>query len=79
MDKTVSAVAANRHFSRILRGVRKGDSYVVTTHGKPVAPILPAGTEVTSLTKACCRLLARLDAEPVVDVGPWTRDELYDR
>ena len=79
MNKAVSAVEANRHFSRILRGVREGDSYVVTAHGKPVARITPAGAEATSTTEARRQLLARLEAEPIVDAGPWTRDELYDR
>jgi prevent-host-death family protein len=31
MEKTVSAADANRKFSELLRGVRKGLSYVVTS------------------------------------------------
>ena len=30
MDKAVSAAAANRDFSKLLRGVREGRSYVIT-------------------------------------------------
>ena len=37
MDETVSAAEANRAFSRLLRGVRAGRSYLVTAHGRPVA------------------------------------------
>jgi prevent-host-death family protein len=33
---------AGVHFSLILRGVRNGHSYVVTSHGRPVARIVPA-------------------------------------
>ncbi len=42
MDEHVSAADANRRFSRILREVRDGRSYVVTSHGTPVARIVPA-------------------------------------
>jgi antitoxin (DNA-binding transcriptional repressor) of toxin-antitoxin stability system len=37
MERAVSAAVANRKFSQLLRSVREGRSYVVTTHGKPVA------------------------------------------
>jgi prevent-host-death family protein len=39
MDQTISAADANRRFSRILRNVRDGQTFVVTAHGKPVARI----------------------------------------
>ncbi|TIP01752.1 MAG: type II toxin-antitoxin system prevent-host-death family antitoxin, partial [Mesorhizobium sp.] len=42
MDEAVSAADANRRFSYILREVREGQSYVVTSHGRPVARIVPA-------------------------------------
>nr|WP_292230726.1 type II toxin-antitoxin system Phd/YefM family antitoxin [Mesorhizobium sp.] len=38
----MSAADANRRFSHILRAVREGQSYVVTSHGRPVARIVPA-------------------------------------
>lgn len=79
MDKTVSAVEANRRFSHILRSVRAGERYVVTVHGKPVARIAPVGPEMNSVAEARQALFARLAAEPVVDIGHWTRDELYER
>ena len=42
MSESISAADANRHFSQILRGVREeGATYVVTSHGKPVAKIVP--------------------------------------
>ncbi len=33
-DEPVTAAEANRGFSRLLRGVREGASYVVTSHGR---------------------------------------------
>jgi prevent-host-death family protein len=76
MQKVISAAEANRKFSKLLREVRDGRSYVVTSHGRPVAKIAPVGEERNSKAKAA--LLRRLQAQPVIDIGPWTRDELYD-
>lgn len=79
MDETVSAADANRNFSQILRGVREGQTYVVTSHGRPVARIGPADAGERVASEARAALLARLRRQPVVQAGPWTRDELYDR
>lgn len=80
MEKAISAADANRKFSQVLREVREGRSYVVTSHGRPVARIAPVQTPAERSTAASARdsLLARLRREPVVNIGPWTRDELYD-
>jgi len=77
MKKMVSAAEANRKFSELLRGVRSGHSYVVTSHGRPVARIEPVEEE--SRDKAKAALLAHLKSRPVTKpIGRWTRDELYD-
>ncbi len=78
MEEQISAAAANRQFSRLLRGVRDGQSYVVTSHGKPIARIVPASGPPDLARSARAILLARLEDQPVVDVGPWSRDELYE-
>jgi len=78
IDRVVSAADANRRFSELLRGVREGRSFVVTTHGKPVAKLVPAGKADTAGTGARKALLARLRAEAIVEVSRWTRDELYE-
>jgi prevent-host-death family protein len=77
MEETVSAADANRKFSLLLRGVRDGRSYVVTSHGKPVARIVPAGRNEGVATGARAALLSRLEKQPVNDAGRWTRDDLY--
>ena len=80
MDETVSAAEANRRFSRILREVRDGKSFVVTSHGTPVARILPARRDEHVASAAKAVLLARLVSEPVIVVGQrWRRDDLYDK
>jgi len=78
MEKIVSAAEANREFSSLLRGVRQGQTYLVTSHGKPVARIIPAGEQETILARARAALLARLENEPIVEVGRWSRHELYE-
>jgi prevent-host-death family protein len=77
MDEAVSAADANRKFSLILRSVREGRSYVVTSHGRPVAHIIPADRHQSEASGARGALLARLERQPVLDAGRWTRDELY--
>jgi prevent-host-death family protein len=79
MNHTISAAEANRRFSEILRGVRGGQSYVVTAHGKPVARILPCQDSDTAQLAARSALLLRLRGQEASDAGPWTRDELYER
>jgi antitoxin (DNA-binding transcriptional repressor) of toxin-antitoxin stability system len=37
MEKPVSAADATREFSRLLQDVKKGHSYSVTSHRKPLA------------------------------------------
>lgn len=78
MKKAISAADANREFSAVLRHVRRGHSFVVTSHGRPVARIVPfaAGEHVTATARTT--LFKRLAAAPVVAAGRWTRDELYE-
>lgn len=76
--KTISAADANRQFSQILREVREGETYLVTSHGTPVATLAPAGGELRERLRARNTLLARLKAQQATDIGRWTRDELYE-
>ena len=78
MEKPVSAADANRKFSKLLRAVREGQSDVVTSHGRAVARIVPAEKNSAVTRGARAALLKRLRSEPVVTVGRWRRDELYE-
>jgi prevent-host-death family protein len=78
MDEIVTAAEANREFSRLLRGVREGNSYVVTSHGRPVARLVPVADDHDPREKARQELFDRLRKQPVLNAGPWTRDDLYD-
>ena len=79
---TVSATEANRSFSKLLRAVRAGQRVTILSHGEPVAELGPPSVEKDD-REARMKALAELEAHwatltPVV-VGPWTRDELYER
>jgi prevent-host-death family protein len=78
MDESVSATEANRRFSSILRRVREGDSFTVTSHGAPVARIVPVKGTEAARDRAVADLIALLRRQPVAKAGRWTRDELYE-
>ncbi|MGH7815014.1 MAG: type II toxin-antitoxin system Phd/YefM family antitoxin [Candidatus Binataceae bacterium] len=78
MEQSISASDANRKFSELLRNVRAGRSYIVTAHGKPVARIVPADTSAKAKSAAWEALIKRLRSQRAINIGPWTRDELYD-
>lgn len=77
MEKAISAAEANRKFSQVLREVREGHSYVVTSHGKPVARICPPAERMPS-RESREAFFRYLESRPVRNIGRWTRDELYE-
>lgn len=85
MTKTVTATEANRSFSRLLREVERGERIEITSHGRRVAVLEPARDEEDERA-ARKRRLAALEAlkkrwatQKRVTVGPWTREDLYER
>ena len=56
----------------------QGHSYVVTSHGKAVAKIVPVEKNGGVARGARTALVKRLRSEPVVTIGRWSRDELYE-
>ena len=83
MDRAVTASEANRSFSELLRQAEQGEKIAITRHGRVVAMLSPpaADTEAEDRArreKAFAALIAHLEAQPVMNIGPWTRDELYD-
>jgi len=78
MSAAVAAADANRMFSTLLRRARAGHTVVITSHGKPVARLVPVreGDEVTRAARAA--LFSRLRATRATKVRRWTRDELYE-
>lgn len=81
MEKAISAADANRKFSQLLREVKEGRSFVVTSHGRPVARIAPVESKEGRIgnLQAWKALMERLRNQPVTNIGHWTREELYER
>ena len=79
MADPISAAEANRQFSRLLRSVREeGASYIVTSHGKAVAKIVPVDGDDEMRGRARADLLGRLRRQSPTGSRSWTRDQLYE-
>jgi prevent-host-death family protein len=79
MGQTVSAADANREFSKLLGRVREGRTFVITSHGRPVAKIGPVDPREGTASAAKGILLNRLRTQSVSPAARrWTRDQLYE-
>lgn len=78
MSDTVTATEANRGFSELLREVGEGKSFVITSHGRPVARLIPHKLALADRLAARQALFDRLDRQGPTRIEPWTRSDLYD-
>jgi prevent-host-death family protein len=79
MSTAVTAAEANRYFSRLLRDAQDGRSCVITSHGRPVARLVPVTSADIAREAARDALLGRLRSQKATrSIGQWTRDELYE-
>lgn len=81
MERSISATDANREFSRVLSEVSGGATYIVTSHGKPVAKMVPVTPSASDEDAKRRRLIAFLDEmarTPPQNMGPITRDDGYE-
>ena len=80
MSAAVSAADANREFSKLLRRVRDGETVTITSHGRPVAKLVPAGADDRVRVAAWQALMKRLKTQRRRRRVPldWTREDLYD-
>ncbi len=51
---------------------------MITRHARPIARRVPAGKDDDVARSGRAALLARLEGQPVSDVGRWTREALYE-
>ena len=79
MDRMITATEANQRFSELLRDVASGESFTVTSRGKPVARIAPVTDDRERRQKAWNDLMEMSRTLPVRISGPWTREDLYER
>lgn len=75
MDRTITASEANQQFSRLLRNVAKGQTFLVMSRGRPVARVGPVAEAPT--VQPIPQLLDYLETLPRRDGGAWTREDLY--
>ena len=79
---SVTATEANRSFSKLLRAVRRGEKVDITLHGRKIAVLKPVDPEAPTREqrlKALEKLKKHWATVEPVTVGPWTREELYER
>ncbi|CAN5376629.1 hypothetical protein BH10PSE2_BH10PSE2_26300 [soil metagenome] len=81
MERSISATDANREFSRVLNEVAAGETYIVTSRGKPVAKMAPLRPDEVDQGERQRRLHALLDELaklPLMHAGRITRDDGYE-
>jgi prevent-host-death family protein len=76
----ISAADANREFSKLLRRVRAGESVTITSHGRPVAKLVPVTAEDRVRAAARKALFKRLRSQTGEHIPrSWARKDLYER
>jgi prevent-host-death family protein len=78
MTETITAAEANRNFSRCLREARDGTTFIITSHGRPIARLEPINAAEEAAEAARARVIARLRELPPAHLGAFTRDMAYD-
>ena len=74
--KRITATEANRAFSRVLREVAAGTTYIVTSHGRDVATIEPFSEPADGHDTES--LMGFVDTLPRRHAGDWSRADLYE-
>jgi prevent-host-death family protein len=77
MERAISASDANQHFSEMLRDVQDGETFVVTSRGRPVAKVMPV-TDTDRQAAGIDALLAFVAPLPRRNAAGWRRDDLYE-
>ncbi len=81
MEKRVSLRDANQHLSRYVAAVERGDGFVITRRGRPVARLVPVEKDerMTAQQQAALeRTLARMCRGYRLGGERGAREELYD-
>jgi prevent-host-death family protein len=77
MDRAISASDANQRFSELLREVQEGESFVVTSRGRPVARVTPID-DLERQGPAIAALLDFVAGLPRRHAEAWRREDLYE-
>jgi prevent-host-death family protein len=83
MEKQVALREANQRFAQYVRAVERGEAFVITRRGRPVARLVPVETGQRVLTPeqqaARARALERMRQGWDLGGLKFNRDELYER
>lgn len=77
MERAISASDANQHFSEMLRDVQDGETFVVTSRGRPVAKVTPVD-DLDQQGPALDALLDFVATLPRRRAEAWRREDLYE-
>jgi len=80
--RTVSLMVANQQLSRLVRDVERGQRFVITRRGRPIAELVPHVAERTRTPEwvaAYDRMMARLEEGVSLGGLKVNRDEIHDR
>ncbi len=80
--QTVSLMTANQNFSKLIRQVERGENFVITRRGLPIAKLTSHKLDKTvdpNWVSAYERMMAHMDEGVSLAGLKVKRDELYDR
>lgn len=80
--RTVSLTTANQEFSRLVKDVERGEAFLITRRGHPVAKLVGYAGDKSSdpaWASAYRRMIARLEEGARLGGLRVNRAELYDR
>ena len=72
---SIGAYEAKTHLPRLLDRVARGDSMIITRHGKPVARLVPVSSDRERAREAATRIVERrrhLDLAPLAELTAAT-------
>ena len=78
MDRLITATEANQRFSELLRDVADGESFTVTSRGRPVARVTPVRASDDEIIRRQAGLVKYLESREPFQIKPWQREDLYD-
>jgi prevent-host-death family protein len=74
MPKKIGTYEARTHWSELMQDVKKGERYVITHHGEPVAELIPSQAETRQeRSKAAARRLVDGASASFPIYGYWKR------
>ena len=80
--RTVALMTANQAFSKLIKEVERGEGFLITRRGRPIAKLLPhTGDKLADpeWASAYRRMMARLEEGTQLGGLRVDREELYDR